>query len=44
LDRALADYPGGTPEAVANWISVFAAALALGARETLAICEAVQRG
>ena len=44
LDRALADYPGGTPEAVAGWISVFAAALALGARETLAICEAVQRG
>jgi hypothetical protein len=44
LDQALADYSGGTPEAVADWITTFAEALALGARETVAICEAARRG
>jgi len=44
LDRALGNYADGTPEAVTDWIAVYAEALALGARETLAICEAVQRG
>lgn len=44
LDWALGGYAGGTPEAVADWIAVFAEAVALGARETLAICEAIQRG
>ena len=44
LDRALADYSAGTPEAVAAWIRNYAEAVALGARESLAICEAIQRG
>ena len=44
FDEALADYPGGSPEALATWIGLCASAVALGARESLAICEAIQRG
>jgi len=44
FEPALAGYAGGSPEAVAGWIGLCAAAVALGARESLAICEAMQRG
>lgn len=44
LEQALSDYAGGTPDAVARWIAVCAEAVALGARESLAICEAILRG
>lgn len=44
LGPALADYAGGAPEAVVNWIRISAQAVVLGARESLAICEALQRG
>jgi hypothetical protein len=44
FDQALVGYTGGSPEAVAAWIGLYAAAVALGARESLAICEAIQRG
>lgn len=41
---ALAAYRDGTPEAVVGWIEHCSAALVLGVRESLAICEAIQRG
>lgn len=41
---ALEAYRGGTPEAVAGWINHCSAAIALGVRESLAVCEAIQRG
>lgn len=44
FEQALAGYAGGDPDAVASWIVLCAAAVALGARESLAICEAMQRG
>ncbi|MFL6163638.1 MAG: oxidoreductase [Jatrophihabitantaceae bacterium] len=44
FEQALAGYAGGTPEAVAAWIAVCAESVVLGARESLAICEAIQRG
>lgn len=37
-------YADGTPDGVAGWIRHCAAALSLGARESLAVCEAWQRG
>ncbi len=42
--RALAGYSSGTPAGVAAWIEHCAAAVALGARESAAVCEALQRG
>jgi len=44
FEQALIGYAEGSPEAVAAWIELCAAAVALGARESLAICEAIQRG
>lgn len=41
---ALAGYRAGGPDGVAGWIRHCAAAVELGAREGLAICEAVLRG
>ncbi|GAA3568372.1 oxidoreductase [Nonomuraea rosea] len=37
-------YLGGTPEGVAQWVQQCASAVTLGVRETVAICEALQRG
>jgi hypothetical protein len=42
--RALAGYVSGTPEGVGAWIAHCAEAVRLGARETTAVCEALQRG
>lgn len=44
LDEALAGYRSGTSAGVAQWIVFCGRADVLGARETLAICEALQRG
>ncbi|MFG1705462.1 oxidoreductase [Nonomuraea sp. M3C6] len=48
LDLPYADglraYLSGTPEGVARWVQQCASAVTLGARETTAICEAMQRG
>jgi Fic family protein len=41
---ALTGYESATPEGVARWVVHCADAVALGAREGLAICEAIQRG
>lgn len=43
-EQALRDYRTGTPEAVVGWIAHCAAALELGVRESLAVCQAFQRG
>lgn len=43
-DLALAGYATGAPEAVVGWIQHCSAAVGLGVRESLAICEAIQRG
>jgi Fic family protein len=40
---ALLAYLSGTPEGVAQWVRHCAEALALGARDTLAVCEAFTR-
>jgi hypothetical protein len=40
----LAAYRSGTPDGVARWLLHCCSALALGAQEGLAICEAVLRG
>lgn len=42
--RALAGYASGTSEGMAAWIGHCGKALELGARETTAVCEAMQRG
>jgi len=42
--EALAGYLSGTPEGMARWIGHCAAALRLGVRESVAVCEAMQRG
>jgi Fic family protein len=42
--RALEGYASGTPEGVAAWIGHCAEAVTLGARESTAVCEALQRG
>ncbi len=44
FEQALASYVGAAPEALATWIGICADAVALGARESVAICEAIQRG
>ncbi|WP_228449709.1 Fic family protein, partial [Streptomyces alkaliterrae] len=41
---ALDDYVSGTPEGVARWIAHCGRAAELGARESTAVCEALQRG
>lgn len=41
---ALAAYREGTPESAAAWLVLEAAAVEAGARESLAICEAIARG
>lgn len=41
---SLAAYQGGTAEGVAAWLRHCAEAVVAGARESLAICEAIQRG
>jgi hypothetical protein len=41
---ALAGYQGGEPAGVLEWIRHCGRAVELGARESLAICEAIQRG
>lgn len=41
---ALAGYASGTPTGMAAWIAHNAQALRLGARESTAVCEAMQRG
>jgi hypothetical protein len=41
---ALADYASGTPEGLARWIGHCGRAVELGARESTAVCEALQRG
>ncbi|MEU4681883.1 oxidoreductase [Streptomyces xinghaiensis] len=42
--EALAGYASGTPEGVAAWIAHCGRAVELGARESTAVCEALQRG
>lgn len=44
FERALQDYRSGEPRAVVAWVEHCARAVELGARESLAICEAIQRG
>ncbi|MDS1270025.1 oxidoreductase [Lipingzhangella sp. LS1_29] len=41
---ALAAYRSGTPEGISQWIAHCSEAVASGARETLATCEALMRG
>src|SRR5262249_14259761 len=41
---ALRGYVSGGPDGVAAWITHCAQAVRLGARETTAVCEALQRG
>ncbi|MES4902581.1 MULTISPECIES: oxidoreductase [unclassified Streptomyces] len=41
---ALEGYVSGTPEGMAAWIAQCGRALELGARESMAVCEALQRG
>jgi Fic family protein len=43
-EAALAGYAGGTPEGVGGWIAHCGRAVELGARESTAVCEALQRG
>jgi hypothetical protein len=43
-EQALAAYRTGTPEGIARWIVHCADAVVAGARETTAICEAINRG
>ena len=37
-------YATGTEEGLAAWLAQYAEAVALGARESLAVCEAIMRG
>lgn len=43
-DQALAAYATATPAGVARWVRHCAAAVEFGAREGLAVCEALRRG
>ncbi len=43
-EAALAGYAGGTPAGVGEWIAHCGRAVELGARESTAVCEALQRG
>ncbi|WP_211265495.1 Fic family protein [Actinacidiphila oryziradicis] len=42
--KALEGYVSGTPEGMAGWIAHCGEALGLGVRESVAVCEALQRG
>jgi hypothetical protein len=42
--RALGAYVSGTPEGMVAWIAHCARAVGLGVRESVAVCEALQRG
>lgn len=42
--KALDGYASGTPEGMAEWIGHCGRALELGVRESVAVCEALQRG
>ncbi|MFC4034519.1 oxidoreductase [Streptomyces polygonati] len=42
--KALEGYASGVPEGMAEWIAHCGRALELGARESVAVCEALQRG
>jgi hypothetical protein len=42
--KALEGYASGTPEGMAEWIGHCGRALELGVRESVAVCEALQRG
>ncbi|WP_225850878.1 oxidoreductase [Streptomyces sp. HPF1205] len=42
--KALKGYASGTPEGMAEWITHCGRALELGVRESVAVCEALQRG
>ncbi|WNI16890.1 oxidoreductase [Actinacidiphila sp. ITFR-21] len=42
--KALDGYASGTPEGMAEWIAHCGRALELGVRESVAVCEALQRG
>ncbi|WP_030422480.1 Fic family protein [Streptomyces sp. SCSIO 75703] len=42
--KALRGYVSGTPEGMAEWIAHCGRAVGLGARESTAVCEALQRG
>jgi hypothetical protein len=42
--KALEGYASGTPEGMAQWIAHCGLALGLGVRESVAVCEALQRG
>lgn len=44
LETALAEYRTGEPPAVVGWIVEYARSVEFGARESLAICEAIGRG
>jgi hypothetical protein len=43
-DVALEAYRSGTPDGIASWLRHCARAVAVGAQETVAICEALRRG
>jgi hypothetical protein len=43
-EAAAAGYVDGGPDGVAAWLGHCAQAVALGAREGLAVCEAIARG
>jgi hypothetical protein len=43
-EASLAGYRAGTPDALAAWLRHCCAAVDLGAREALAVCEALRRG
>jgi hypothetical protein len=42
-DRALAGYRAGTPRGLAGWLAHCADAVVAAARESLAICQALER-
>ncbi|MEE4546709.1 oxidoreductase [Streptomyces sp. V4-01] len=42
--KALEGYASGTPEGMAEWIAHCGRAVELGVRESVAVCEALQRG
>jgi hypothetical protein len=42
--KALEGYVSGTPEGMVAWIAHCGRAVGLGVRESVAVCEALQRG
>ncbi|MGH8971409.1 MAG: oxidoreductase, partial [Actinomycetes bacterium] len=42
--EALAAYAAGGPDGISTWVGHCARAVVLGAREGVAVCEAIQRG